>query len=95
MTTKNELTKKLTDELGKEFKTEKENEYYKVYNSSEIGLFEEIHKLKEAGLNQFYLEFSGRMNKWLDIYTKIIENKEINLDKIKKGFTKGHFNRGV
>jgi len=95
MTTKNKLPSKLVDDLGEVFKVEKEREYYKVYNSKEIGLFDEINNLLDEGINQFYLELNGKIGKWVDIYSKIIEGKNINLDKIKKGFTTGHLNRGV
>ena len=95
MTTKNKLPSKLVDDLGETFKVEKEHEYYKVYNSKEIGLFDEINNLLDIGINQFYLELNGKISKWVDIYSKIIDGNDINLDKIKKGFTTGHLNRGV
>jgi collagenase-like PrtC family protease len=95
MYTLNPLPEKLKDEKGFEFYTKKEFDYNIIVNSKQIGLFDKILELKKAGITQFYLDLDKNVSKWLDIYSKIIDNEKINIKKISKGFTTGHFNRGV
>ena len=95
MTTKNRLPNEIKDELGYSFKVIPEWSYQKILNSKQIGLFDNINKLLSCGINQFYFDISGNAKKWIDIYSKIVDGEKVNVKKLSKGFTLGHFKRGV
>ncbi|MBW3020367.1 U32 family peptidase [Candidatus Woesearchaeota archaeon] len=95
MTTKNKLPDKLKYDEKFTFPVVKENDYYKILNSKQIALLENIKLLNKNGINQYYFDLDKNVKKWLDIYTKIINGDELNFKKLGKGFTLGHFKKGV
>ena len=95
MTTKNKLPGMIKDDKGYKFIVEKEKDYYKILNSKQIALLDEVLELKKSGITQFYFDLTSNVKKWLDIYSRILEGEKINTKKIGKGHTKGHYERGI
>lgn len=95
MTTKNKLPQNLKYDEKFTYYVIKEKDYYKVQNSKQITLLDNILKLQEVGITQFYFDIHSGIKKWLDIYSRILEGDELNVQKIGKGFTLGHFNREI
>jgi collagenase-like PrtC family protease len=97
MTTKQPLTApELIDEQSEHFLVRDTNHNYKeILNSKEIAVFNHILGLKNIGVRNFYLDIRKDSDKYLKIYTSILLNKKFDDSKIKKGYTLGHFNKGV
>jgi collagenase-like PrtC family protease len=82
----------LIDEEGRHFKVREYNKVYEVLNCKQIGLFNNIKEYIKQGIKYFYLDISDA--KYAKIYRQILEGS-FDDSKIRKGFTKGHFERGV
>jgi len=95
MTTKNKLPGMIKDEKEYKFVVEKEKDYYQIFNSKQIALLDEVIELEKKGITQFYLDLKSNTRKWLDIYSRILSGETLNLKKIGKGYTKGHYERGI
>ncbi len=92
------LPSRLRDEKNFSFPVRKEHNYYQILNSLELGLFEEILKLKEIGIRNFFLDLESNISKnsvgsTVKLYHDLLAGKKVNVDK--HGFTKGHWLRGV
>ncbi|MBW2998686.1 U32 family peptidase [Candidatus Woesearchaeota archaeon] len=95
MTTKNPLPQKLKYDEKFTFPVKKEKDYYKILNAKEIAILDNVKILKQNGINQYFFDLDKNVKKWLDIYTKILNGEKLNFKKLGKGFTLGHFNKGV
>ena len=94
MNTKYEqLPPKLKDQKKYVFPVRQEHNYYQILNSKELGFFEKINDLKGIGVKKFFLDLDYNVEKFLDIYTKILSGKKVEVNKF--NFTKGHWDRGV
>lgn len=82
----------LKDEKEIEFVSEKQNGYSVIYNSSTLGFFDEILKLKPKYL---FFDLKENVYKTLSIYDKIIKGEKVNTSKVRRGHTVGHLFRGV
>jgi len=88
-----DLPSKLRDEKNYSFPVRKEYNYFQILNSLELGLFEEILKLKEIGVKTFFLDLDNNVGNIVKIYHNLLSGKKVQVDK--HGFTKGHWMRGV
>jgi collagenase-like PrtC family protease len=96
MTTKEKLkAKALTDEDGRRFEIRENNGSHEILNCRQLGLFNKTKELMNAGFRYFYLNLSTDAGKFVNIYKKIINGEHFNDSKIRKGYTTGHFERGV
>ncbi len=87
------LPNSLKDEKNYTFPVRKEHTYYQILNSIELGLFEEINKLKAAGVNQLFLDLDQNVGPKVRWYKDILSGKKVEVNK--KNYTKGHWERGV
>ena len=87
------LPKQLKDEKRYIFPTRKEHNYSQILNSKELGLFEDIIQLRDAGIKQFYFDLDHNVSSTLELYKSILANEKPEINK--KDFTRGHFERGV
>ncbi len=88
-----QLPKNITDERRYLFPIRKEQTYYQILNSVELGLFDEVIKLKKIGIKSFFLDLDREVGRTIQLYKKILTGNKIIVNK--KDFTKGHFERGV
>lgn len=96
MTSKQKLkAPELIDDEGRHFVVREYYGYTEILNSKQLGLFSKIHDCIDEGINYFYLDLSKDVGKFIRIYQMIIFNTFFDDKKISKGFTKGHFERGV
>ncbi|MEK6937437.1 MAG: U32 family peptidase [Nanoarchaeota archaeon] len=87
------LPSNLRDEKNYNFPVRKEHTYYQILNSVELGLFEEVLRLREAGIKRFFLDLNTEVYRTIKTYQKLLHRKKPDIDK--EGFTKGHFEKGV
>ena len=66
-----------------------------ILNSRQLGLFNNVSKLKGIGIKYFYLDTPKDIGKYVRIYRSILEGKRFDDKRIRKGFTTGHLNRGA
>jgi collagenase-like PrtC family protease len=85
----------LKDERGFIFPVRREFKYTQILNSLPIGLFNEIHKLLDAGITKFFFDLTdGTAAKILAVYRGILRGKTAKKS-VRRYHTHGHFNRGV
>jgi hypothetical protein len=96
MTTKEPIADRvLTDESGRRFRTRKAGAMTEILNCSDLGLFCLTRKYVDIGLRRFHLDLDRDVGKFTKIYAKIISGQNFDDAKIRRGFTTGHFRRGV
>lgn len=96
MTTKQQLKgNELVDEEGRRFRVRQRYGKYEILNTKQIGLFNSVKRLFDSGIKYFFIDSEKTPGKFTRIYKMILSGKEFNDKKIRKGYTKGHFERGV
>jgi collagenase-like PrtC family protease len=96
MTTKEPIhDRALSDESGRQFKTRKSGDMVEILNCSDLGLFNLAKSYLDAGIKWFYLDPARDVGKIVGAYKKIITGEPFDDRKIRRGFTTGHFRRGV
>ena len=96
MTTKEQIkSPELIDEEGRHFKVRHYEKYTEILNSKQLGLFNKTKDYLNHGINYFCIDLQKEPAKFVKIYRKIINNEQFDDTKIKKGYTTGHFERGV
>jgi collagenase-like PrtC family protease len=96
MTTREPITDRvLTDESSRRFRTRKSGDMVEILNCSDLGLFNMVKDYLGIGVKWFYLDPARDVGKTVSIYKKIISGEPFDDRKIRRGFTTGHFRRGV
>lgn len=96
MSTKEKIkAPELVDEEGMHFKVRENNNIYEILNSKQLGLFNLAKRYIDAGIRYFYIDTNKDVDKFIRIYRKIISKQPFDDKKIRKGYTTGHFSRGV
>jgi hypothetical protein len=96
MTTKQKIdAPEIIDEEKRHFRVRESNGMHEILNSKQIGLFNRTKDYVKHGIRYFYIDTSKEIGKFIKIYRKIINNESFNDSKIRKGYTTGHFDRGV
>ena len=96
MTTKTKIiTGALSDEKNEKFLSVEKNGEFEIYNSKDLGFFNEIPKMKTRGIGSFVLNLDQDVEKFVQIYRKILDGEKINTNKMRRGHTTGHLYRGV
>ncbi|MFA5141577.1 MAG: U32 family peptidase [Candidatus Woesearchaeota archaeon] len=98
MTTKEPLkAPELVDAEGRHFNVRNAHNVNEILNCKQLGLFSKVQDLMKSGFRYFYLDItdSDDVGRFTRIYKKIIAGEKFDDEKIKKGFTTGHFNKGV
>jgi len=96
MTTKYPLRERLLkDEKGFVFPVRNEFNCTQILNSVPIGLFNDITKLCDIGINKFFFDLTdGNAERIIGLYKDILAGKPVKKSQRRK-HTRGHFNRGV
>lgn len=85
----------LQDEKGFVFPVRREFNCMQILNSLPLGLFNDISKLCEYGINKFFLDLTdGNAGKIIALYKGILNGKPVKKS-VRRKHTRGHFNRGV
>lgn len=95
MTTRQKLNvPELVDGTGAHFRVRRHENFTEILNSKQIGLFNRVNDYVKEGIKYFYIDDSKDPGKSVRIYRHVLDG---NFDdtKIRKGYTKGHFERGV
>ena len=96
MNTKYPLNERsLKDEKGFVFPIRREFNYTQILNSLPIGLFNDVTKLCDAGINKFFFDLTdGNAEKIIGLYKDALNGKPVKKS-LRRKHTRGHFNRGV
>ena len=84
---------KLADEKGYVFPVRAEGEYKQVLNSVPLGLFNELSKLQDAGVNHYLLDLEKDVSVTVETYKKILSGE--NVKKPSDEYTLGNYRQGV
>jgi hypothetical protein len=96
MTTREPIAAKvLVDGKGRRFGTRRAHGMTEVLNCSELGLFNLARKYLDIGIRWFYLEPGRDPGKLVKVYRRILSGENFDDRKMRKGYTTGHFRRGV
>lgn len=96
MTTKEPLKyPELVDEEERRFRVIKHYHSNEILNEKQIGLFNFSRKYVEVGVKYFMIDLRKEVGKFVRIYRKILSGEKFDDRKIKKGYTTGHFVRGI
>jgi collagenase-like PrtC family protease len=85
----------LVDRGGRHFRVRSNNGITEILNSKQLGLFNNARDYVRAGIKYFYIDIEKNTDKFIRIYRKILNFEPFDDSKIKKGYTTGHFSRGV
>lgn len=85
----------LIDEAGRHFRVREIEGVSEILNCSKIGLFNKVREFLKIGVKYFVIDCEKDVGKFVRIYRKIVDGGDFDDRKIRKGFTTGHFNRGI
>jgi len=85
----------LVDSEGRHFRVRRNDGITEVLNSRQLGLFNRARGYVRAGIKFFCIDVEKNVDKFVRIYRKILNFEPFDDSKIRKGYTTGHFNRGV
>ena len=85
----------LVDNEGRHFRVRNNNGITEILNSKQLGLFNKARDYVRAGIKYFYIDVEKDVEKFVRIYRRILNFEPFDDSKIKKGYTTGHFSRGV
>ncbi|MFH1439071.1 MAG: U32 family peptidase [Candidatus Woesearchaeota archaeon] len=77
------------------FKIDGKCRYYQILNNKQIGLFNKTKDYLTCGVKFFFIDLKKDTGKFVRIYKQILSNQAFDDKRIRKGYTTGHFNRGV
>lgn len=96
MTSRQKLkVRELVDESGRRFRVRSNHGVTEILNSKQLGLFNKARDYLRAGIKYFYIDVEKDVDKFVRIYRKILNFEPFDDRKIRKGYTTGHFSRGV
>jgi len=85
----------LVDAGGRHFKVRNNHGITEILNSKHMGLFNKARDYVRAGIKYFFIDLEKDVDKFIRIYRKILNFEPFDDNKIKRGYTTGHFDRGV
>jgi len=85
----------LVDEEERHFRVRSNGGITEILNSRQLGLFNRVRDYVRAGVKYFYIDTERDAEKFVRIYRKILNFEQFDDSRIKKGYTSGHFLRGV
>lgn len=96
MTTKQQIkSPELVDKEQRHFKVRHNHGVTEILNYKQLGLFNKALNYKSHGIKYFYIDLMNDADKFIKIYRKILNDEKFDDSKITKGYTTGHFSRGV
>ncbi|MGC8816376.1 MAG: U32 family peptidase [Candidatus Hadarchaeum sp.] len=87
--------KELIDEQGRRFRVRNNHGITEILNWKQLGLFNKARDYVRADIKYFYIDVEKDVDRFIRIYRKILNFEPFDDCKIRKGYTTGHFNRGV
>lgn len=85
----------LVDEDGRHFRVRDNNGVTEILNCRQLGLFNKALEYARIGIKYFYIDVEKDADKYVWIYRRILSGEPFDDQKIRKGYTTGHFDRGV
>ncbi|MEW6592604.1 MAG: U32 family peptidase [Candidatus Hadarchaeota archaeon] len=85
----------LVDSEGRRFRVRRSHGMTEVLNMRQLGLFNKARDYVKAGVKYFMIDVEKDVDKFVRIYRKILDFEPFDDRRIRKGYTTGHFNRGV
>ncbi|MEW6222130.1 MAG: U32 family peptidase [Candidatus Hadarchaeota archaeon] len=85
----------LVDSEGRSFRVRRNHGVTEVLNMRQLGLFNKARDYVKAGVKYFLVDVEKDVDKFVRIYRKILNFEPFDDRRIRKGYTTGHFNRGV
>ncbi len=85
----------LVDEEGRHFRVRNHNGIIEILNSKQLGLFNKARDYPKVGIKYFYIDVESDTDKFVRVYRKILAGEPFDDKRIRKGYTTGHFERGV
>jgi collagenase-like PrtC family protease len=85
----------LVDSDGRRFRVRRNHGVTEVLNTKQLGLFNKARDYVEAGVKYFLIDVENDVDKFVRIYRKILNLEPFDDSRIRKGYTTGHFSRGV
>jgi putative protease len=97
MKTKNVLAcSYLEDATGARFPVRKNPAgYAEILNAVPVGLFDHVVELQASGVNYFFLDLDSDVKATVLLYKDILWGKNKSTHDLKRGFTRGHYRRGI
>lgn len=96
MTTKQKMKMpELIDDDGRHFRVREYNGNFEILNYVQIGLFSKCTDYLNNGIKYYYIDLNKDVGKFVRVYRKILSGQVFDDKKIRKGYTKGHLERGV
>ncbi|MFH1431875.1 MAG: peptidase U32 family protein [archaeon] len=96
MTSKEKLkAPELVDNDGRHFRVRLNGATSEILNSKQLGLFNRALDYLSLGIKYFYVDTEKDADKYVRIYRKILSGEPFDDSKIRKGYTRGHLERGV
>jgi putative protease len=87
--------RELVDSDGRRFRVRHGHGVTEILNTKQLGLFNKARGYVEAGIKYFLIDVEKDVDKFVRIYRKILTLEPFDDNRIRKGYTTGHFNRGV
>lgn len=85
----------LKDEKGFLFPVRREFRYTQILNSVPVGLFNDVQKLRDAGINKFFFDLTdGNAERIIGLYKDLLAGNPVKKARRRK-HTRGHFSLGV
>lgn len=85
----------LVDDEGRHFRVRTIGDCTEILNSQKLGLFSKANQLYNIGVRHFYLDLDRDVRKILKIYRRILSLEKFDDNRIRKGYTTGHFSKGM
>lgn len=85
----------LVDEDERHFRVRDTSGVTEILNCRQLGLFNKTLEYARAGIRYFYIDVEKDADKYVRIYRRILSGEPFDDRKIRKGYTTGHFERGV
>ena len=85
----------LIDKDERHFRVRRNDNITQILNSSQLGLFNMAKRYMGMGVRYFYIDLEKDSGKYIRIYKEIFTSDDFYDRKLKKGYTTGHFDRGV
>jgi collagenase-like PrtC family protease len=85
---------KLLDEKGLVFPVRREGSYWQILNSRPFGMFNDVHKLRTIGFNQFFIDQQDESAYFVLLYRNMLK-QQVQDRRLRQGYTAGHIYKGV
>ncbi len=85
----------LVDDEGRHFRVRTNRGVTEILNSKQLGLFNRARDYLQAGVKYFLIDLERDADKFVKVYRKILNLGNFDDTRMRKGYTTGHFSRGV